>query len=338
MKALKIIGILLLVIVVAVVIAMFVAPTAMNVERSIEINAPKALVHQHVSNLRLMNEWSPWAKLDPYMKNEYLGEDGKVGSINKWEGNDSVGKGEQEITFISADSVKTQVRFKEPFESTADAYIVLEETAPNVTKVTWGFSSNMARPFNIMGLFMDMEASIGADYQKGLDSLKVIAENAAKNATTPTSYNVEEVTLPETTVAFARSTVKWADMKAYYGTHFPAVAAAVGQAGKQPVSAAGIYYTWDETNQETDMGAGFVYSPAGEIPGYQSISLSGKALKVDHYGTYEGTGAAHGAIDTYLKEKGMKAKSPVLEQYIIGPNSEPDTTKWLTTIYYLIEE
>jgi hypothetical protein len=29
---------------------------------------------------------------------------------------------------------------------------------------------------------------------------------------------------------------------------------------------------------------------------------------------------------------------PVIEEYVTGPETEPDTSKWLTKIYYLLDQ
>jgi effector-binding domain-containing protein len=73
------------------------------------------------------------------------------------------------------------------------------------------------------------------------------------------------------------------------------------------------------------------------VAGYQSITLGGKALKVDYYGDYAGSEQAHVAIMEYIDQNGLTAKEPVIELYITDPGMEPDTSKWLTTIYYLVE-
>ena len=46
----------------------------------------------------------------------------------------------------------------------------------SVTKVQWTMSGNMNYPFNIMGLFMNMEKNLGTDFEKGLIGLKGILE------------------------------------------------------------------------------------------------------------------------------------------------------------------
>jgi effector-binding domain-containing protein len=55
---------------------------------------------------------------------------------------------------------------------------------------------------------------------------------------------------------------------------------------------------------------------------------------VEYYGNPEGTGAAHGAIESYCKQQGLVAGEPAIEEYVTDPASEPDTSKWLTRIYY----
>ncbi len=335
MKALKIIGALLLVVVVAFVIAMFIFPTELVVERSVEINAPKSVVHKHVSSLALMHDWSPWAKTDSTIKWEIVGEDGTVGAIYKWSG-EKVGIGEQEFIAIGDDTVKMQVRFTTPFESIADAYIILKELAPTSTQVTWGFASNAGRPGNVFMGLMGAEETVGADYQKGLDSLKVIAEKAAANITYG-GFKIEETTFPETHFAFVRDTVKWTEMDTFYSNNLPKIYETLGKGGKTPGYATGLYHTWDEANQQTDLAAAVAYSPVGEVVGYQTSTLSGKAIKIDYYGSYEGVGPAHEALEAYLKEKNLTFKAPAIEQYVTDPMTEADTSKWLTQIYYLVE-
>jgi effector-binding domain-containing protein len=337
MKALKIFGGIALVLVLAFAIAMFVFPTKLQVERTIEINAPKVLVHEYVSQFKLMHEWSPWTKLDPNMKSEITGEDGTVGAKYSWESElDNVGKGVQELTLITEDSVHTLVTFTSPFQSVANAYVILEALTPTTTKVTWGFVSDAGRPGNVFMGLMNAAETVNADYQKGLDSLKVITERVAANKTYR-GYKIEEVTMPETHFGVVRDTVNWADMDAFYQTNLPAVYETVGKNGKQPGTTAGLVYVWDEVNQQADMCVGVAYTPAGDIPGLTTITRSGQAFKINYYGAYEGSAEAHMALEEYFTEKGLKTNLPVIELYITDPTTEPDTSKWLTEIYYLPE-
>lgn len=111
------------------------------------------------------------------MKQEFRGTDGTVGFVSAWEGNEDVGKGEQEIVHIVEGSrLDYQLRFIEPFEAKANSYMAIEPITENQTRVQWGFDSRMPYPMNLMLLFVDMEEAIGNDLETGLNKLKTILE------------------------------------------------------------------------------------------------------------------------------------------------------------------
>ena len=108
------------------------------------------------------------------MKQEYRGTDGTVGFTAAWNSrNDEVGEGEQEITkIIDGERIDSQIRFKRPFESKSDAYLITEPVTQNQTMVRWGFAGSMPRPFNLMALVYDMDKEVGKDFEQGLTTLK----------------------------------------------------------------------------------------------------------------------------------------------------------------------
>ncbi len=161
-----------------VAIAAVVTPTECKVEREITINRPKADVFNYVKMVKNQNTWGPWFKRDPAMKQEFRGNDGFVGFVSSWKSeNAEVGSGEQEIKrIVEGERIETQLRFKEPFESQADAHLVMEATGSDTTKVKWGFTTSFPRPMNLMTLVVDMDEAVGKDFQEGLDNLKQILE------------------------------------------------------------------------------------------------------------------------------------------------------------------
>jgi len=97
--------------------------------------------------------------------------------VSAWEGDNGVGKGEQEIkNIVEGEKLETELRFIEPFESKAQAFMTTTAIDSTHTKVTWGFDSKMAYPMNIMKLFMDMDKAIGDDFSIGLNNLKTLLE------------------------------------------------------------------------------------------------------------------------------------------------------------------
>ena len=129
-----------------VAIAAFVTKSDYSVERQVTINRPKAEVFPYIKLLKNQNEWGPWAKKDPAIKQEYRGTDGTVGFVSSWDGNDEVGAGEQEIRkIVEGERVDTQLRFKRPFETSSDAYMITEDAGEGQTRVRWGFSGSMPK-------------------------------------------------------------------------------------------------------------------------------------------------------------------------------------------------
>jgi hypothetical protein len=153
-----------------------IAPKSYEVNRSILIKRPLAEIFQYLKLLKNQDNWSPWAEKDPNMKKSFSGTDGEVGCVFGWEGNKEVGSGEQELTAIVENEViESQLRFLKPFKSTSDAYIKVNETEIG-TKVIWGFSGYNKFPVSIMMLFMNMDKTVGLDFEKGLFKLKSILE------------------------------------------------------------------------------------------------------------------------------------------------------------------
>jgi effector-binding domain-containing protein len=102
----------------------------------------------------------------------------------------------------------------------------------------------------------------------------------------------------------------------------------------------GLYSEWDEKNQQADLAVAIPVS-AGTKTSSNIIRITdinaSKALQVTYLGAYDKMGNAHGSIDKYIVDKKLKAKLPVIEQYIYGPANEKDSSKWVTKIIYLVD-
>lgn len=178
MKALKIIGLVLVGIIVLLLIAGVFVDGNYAVEREVTINKPKQEVFDYVKYLKNQNQFSVWAKIDPAMKTEFRGEDGTVGFVSAWDSKDpKAGKGEQKITKIAdGERIDYEIHFIEPMESTDSAFMTFVALSDSTTTVKWGFFGKMKYPMNLMLLTMDMEKMLAPDLQNGLNNLKGILE------------------------------------------------------------------------------------------------------------------------------------------------------------------
>lgn len=335
MKIIKILGAILGALVLIVLILGVIAPSHTHVERSTIVNAPYDHVWSYVSNFEGMEKWSPWRELDPNQSTT-IENDGAVGALYTWSGNDSVGKGEQTITNITENEVVTHLHFLEPFDAQADATTTLEESEDGV-KVTWSYDADSPFPMNAMNLFMNMDEMLGPDFQKGMDKLKVIAEESAAEIE-KAAFEIKTIELEPRTYIGVRQTISWSDMQSFFDTSFESAFEAVTSSGLDMAGMpTGVFFVWDEENQTADLLAG-VPVKEGVIKGMDSETISGNALLVEYYGAYEGTEEVHMQIGKYMEENEIESQGMAIEEYVTDPTKQADTSQWLTKIYYPIKE
>lgn len=177
----KIVGVLVLLI---VAFLGFVAtrPSTFEVKRSLLINAPPEEVFDQVDDFKSWSAWSPWEKLDPSMQRTYNEVPSGVGAGYHWVGNKDVGEGSMKITEAeAAKHLGIDLDFIAPFAAKNRTNFNFDKTGEGTT-VTWAMSGNNGFGGKLMDLFMDMDTMIGADFEKGLASMKTVAEGQAAEA------------------------------------------------------------------------------------------------------------------------------------------------------------
>jgi hypothetical protein len=181
MKALKIIGIGLGVVVAVLIVTIAFLSPKTHMERSVEVNAQPEIIYNLINNFDNYNDWSPWAELDPATKYNYAGPASGPGARMSWSSeHDQVGDGEQWIIESREnDYVKYGIKFG-GFEGDYTSEFILKPTE-NGTKITWTYNgdvSNESMMTKSMGKFfgMFMDGMLGPFYEKGLRSLKQASE------------------------------------------------------------------------------------------------------------------------------------------------------------------
>lgn len=169
------------VVVAVLIVVIATRPSEFAIKRSLAINAPPEIVYAHVVDFHEWAAWSPWDALDPSMKKTYTGGPG-VGAKYEWNGDDKVGSGAMTIADTKPnEAVGITLEFKTPFEATNRTDITFAKSATG-TDVTWSMSGNNNFMSKAFSLVMDMDKMVGADFEKGLGSLKGLSEAAAKKA------------------------------------------------------------------------------------------------------------------------------------------------------------
>jgi uncharacterized protein YndB with AHSA1/START domain len=171
-------------IVIAALIGVFLVvvalqPSTFRVVRTATISAPPEAVFAQVNDFHKWETWSPWAKLDPSMKQTYSGPPAGVGAVYEWSGSGKVGAGRMTITDSRpAELVRIRLEFFRPFKGTNTTEFTFKPVGGQ-TEVTWSMNGDLNFITKGFSLFMSMDKMIGRDFEKGLADMKSVTEAAA---------------------------------------------------------------------------------------------------------------------------------------------------------------
>jgi hypothetical protein len=169
-------GLIAIVVIVLAIVAM--QPSSFVVERSARIEAPASVVYVRIENLHAWEAWSPWARMDPQMKSSYEGPEAGVGAITSWEG-PQAGKGRMTITAVQPNqAVDIKLEFLAPMQATNRARFTLTPSGA-ATNVNWRMEGTNGFVGKAFALLMGMDKMVGGDFERGLASLKTLAEAEA---------------------------------------------------------------------------------------------------------------------------------------------------------------
>ncbi len=156
-------------------------PNDFTVSRQIRIAAPREQVFPRVNELRNWEAWNPWAALDPTCRMTYAGPPAGVGARYEWSGNNKIGAGSNTITESRPyEWVRFRLEFLKPMVATNTAeFRFLDDNGQ--TLVTWTMSGKRNLPGKLFGLVLNCDKMCGDQFEKGLASLKSLAEEIPRS-------------------------------------------------------------------------------------------------------------------------------------------------------------
>jgi hypothetical protein len=170
--------ILIAFVIVVLGLAAFIAtrPGEFEVSRSATFAAPAGAVFAQVNELRKWQAWSPWANKDPQMKQAYEGPPAGTGAVTSWQGNKDVGEGRMTIVESRPNEmIRFKLEFFEPFAATNSAEFSFREEGGR-TAVTWSMRGQNNFVGKAMSVVFDFDKMIGADFEAGLASMRILVE------------------------------------------------------------------------------------------------------------------------------------------------------------------
>ena len=166
----------LLGLIVLLVVVVSLQPSDFRYSRSIAIAAKPEAVFPHVNELKQWDDWSPWAKLDPNMQEEYGDPPSGKGAWHSWNGNSQVGEGKMTIVESRpSELIQIKLEFLKPMQAVNDTEFTFQPEGDG-TRVTWTMSGTHGFMGKLMCLLMNMEKMLGGQFEQGLSKMKEVVE------------------------------------------------------------------------------------------------------------------------------------------------------------------
>jgi effector-binding domain-containing protein len=149
---------------------------------------------------------------------------------------------------------------------------------------------------------------------------------------------IERVELEPRTLAGVNETVAMSELTDYFARAFETTATELSRQGAFPIGPPIALYRGAPT-ETVDVTAGFpVARPVSSDGPIVMESLpGGPAVQAVHTGSYDDLPTAYSAIADWFSEQGLTASPQMWEEYLVGPDSEPDPSRWQTRIVYPLE-
>jgi hypothetical protein len=159
-------------------IAISLQPDSFSVERSMVMGAAPSDIFPRVDDLAAWQDWSPWTDLDPDPKRTFSTPSSGKGATFDWTGNDAVGEGRLTILeSLPGERVAIEQAFVRPFEGKATMTFTFAPEGAG-TLVTWRMDGKNGFIGKAICLFVDMDAMLGPDFERGLGNMKRLVERA----------------------------------------------------------------------------------------------------------------------------------------------------------------
>lgn len=334
MKIVRRILTIILIIMSLIVLAGFLLPAKVHMERSIFIAAPRDLVFNEINTIRNWEKWSPWKRNGSILQIKYAGPESGTGATQSWmSANSEMGNGSIRIEKSNPfDSIQVIMDFSQHGKSLGN-FIFLKKNGGTLTK--WVLESELGNNpvTRWFGLFIDK--LVGPDFESGLSNLKQLIEKTQLTS----RIIVTEINVPEKILLTVKDTATPETFVLKLSKIFERISNVIKKKKLEctgsPVT---IYYRVSDSLFEFEAGIP-VYSKIFPPKGINCVVVAAnKSISVKHFGSFQSTTSSYIALANYLKENDYISSGPAWEEYITDPYKEPDTTKWQTNIYMPVKQ
>jgi effector-binding domain-containing protein len=322
-----------------VVIVGLALPSTAHVSRETTIDAPAATVFALASDVRRMQEWSPWVDLPQNFSPTFRGPGRGPGASVHWK---SPQTGSSRLTVVESAPFRSVVMEIERDGSAPYRSVLTLDGSDARTLVMWTFDSHAGLDLLERYLRPVLARRVGRIYEQGLLNLKSMAESLPRADfsdleiehmiidAAPIAY-VTASSMPSTTAVSEAMGAAFFDVLRFLDRH------GLKEAGA-PISISrsfsGSRLVFDAAIPVTGITNTTPQSSDGVSLG---TSYGGPVIRVTHVGSYGELATTHEKIAAYLAAYGMQQNGQAWESYESDPARTPEA-ELRTYVWYPVTE
>lgn len=323
------------VLLVVLLLAGFLLPSATHINKSIAITAPAGYVFEEINDLKNWSRWSYWNSIDPEMKMEFSETAVGSGAWYSWDG-PKTGTGKLSII----ESTPNQALTTEVAFSNSGAGVATYKLEAGKDGVMLSSDFHFEHGADVLSRWMGL-LFIGPEVGKAMEyeaaKLKELAEAKPKFAVTITEVEAPAISYiglshtmnPQDPVAISKQ------MSKMYGELMLVLQKAKVEMAGYPFC---LYPSFSETSME--MVCALPVGADAKVPAKYKLmqTTGGAAVKAVHFGDYNTLESTHNQLNQYIAWKKLEINGAPWEVYITDPELEKDTTRWITEVYYPVRK
>ncbi|MBK9109655.1 MAG: hypothetical protein IPM92_15100 [Saprospiraceae bacterium] len=324
----------LIVVVFAYFLACFFGPASYKYSSEIKIDGPYKMAYIAINDIKDWPRWISWAKDDPGFKFSKGGREHFIGANFSFECK-ALGEGYVEIEESFQDSLVTAIMKSDklPSKLNLNWQIIPEGTKSLFLKMNARIPGRIE--FWKRAWYIGMPATLDATLQNDLEGIKTYIEQLVK-----TEFGIQKSSFTEKHYIGILDIIVNSKIPQYYAKSLPKVYKFLDSLGVKFVGPpVGLIFGWEaKLGQVLIMAALPVEKPMPNYTGYTSYTIKPTdCYKLENYGSYTSLRNAHTKLTYIMDNSPYILGAPIIEEYVTSPSQEPDTSKWLTNVYYLFD-
>ena len=122
------------------------------------------------------------------------------------------------------------------------------------------------------------------------------------------------------------------------GKLFPRIMGYITKIGAKPAGMPlALYHHFGSDGVDMECAIPMAHPVEGSGDIVTGNTPSGKVAVATYIGPYTRLMEAYDALEEWMKAEGLTPNGPPWEVYVTDPGAEPDSSKWQTDVYYLVD-